>query len=426
MKAISFFSGVKLALMGGSLTFGMVLASSAAASATASTPGASVPAIPAVAANNPEADKAWKETYKAVQDPMPPADWQKDPPSPDEVKKFYLSRLVTGADKAKDFYTRYPDHAKAETARRYEYKLVRLAVQQFGDKTQTDRLAMLTMERLKDPKLTDAERSELAKDPNLPESAQAALLQSGSLSADDKFALRLQPLVAMTSKLPDNLDDYLNKVEALRADYPKEIDVYRLLMTAVQAGAGDKTEALLKEVQDAPIPAEFKEAAAKEAHKMDAIGKPVDIQFTAFDGREVDVSKMKGKVVMIDFWATWCGPCIGEAPNVDAAYEKYHDQGFEIVGISLDSEKDALAKYLKKEKVPWPQFFDGNQWKNKFAVQFGINSIPAMWLIDKQGNLRYIDARGKLDTLIPKLLKEDANSAPPVKSNASAASPNPL
>ena len=76
--------------------------------------------------------------------------------------------------------------------------------------------------------------------------------------------------------------------------------------------------------------------------------KPLDLKYTAVDGSAVDLSKMRGKVVLVDFWATWCPPCRGEVPNVVAAYTKYHDQGFEIVGVSLDKDKERLLAFTKE------------------------------------------------------------------------------
>ena len=89
-----------------------------------------------------------------------------------------------------------------------------------------------------------------------------------------------------------------------------------------------------------------------------------------------------------------------------AAYEKLHPQGFEIVGISFDQDKDALEKTLKQKEMTWPQYFDGAGWANKYGKQFGINSIPAMWLVDKQGNLRDVNAREGLEARVTKLLAE--------------------
>lgn len=136
------------------------------------------------------------------------------------------------------------------------------------------------------------------------------------------------------------------------------------------------------------------------------IGKPLNLKFTSVDGKPVDLASMKGKVVLIDFWATWCGPCIRELPSVKATYEKLHPKGFEIVGISLDQNKNALTSFVQKNKMPWPQHFDGKGWNNQFATQFGIQSIPAMWLVDKKGNLRDVSARAGLEGKVEKLLAE--------------------
>jgi thiol-disulfide isomerase/thioredoxin len=76
-------------------------------------------------------------------------------------------------------------------------------------------------------------------------------------------------------------------------------------------------------------------------------------------GEPLSIAKFKGKVVLVDFWATWCGPCRGELPNVLAAYKKYHDKGFEIIGISLDRDENALKSFIKENGMVWPQYFDG-------------------------------------------------------------------
>ena len=136
------------------------------------------------------------------------------------------------------------------------------------------------------------------------------------------------------------------------------------------------------------------------------VGKPFVLKFKATDGREVDLSKMKGKVVLVDFWATWCGPCMKELPNVKAAYDRLHDKGFEIVGISFDNKKEALNHVLKKEKMEWPQYFDGRGWENRIGEKLGIESIPTMWLIDRKGNLREMNARKDLVAQVEKLLAE--------------------
>jgi thiol-disulfide isomerase/thioredoxin len=111
-------------------------------------------------------------------------------------------------------------------------------------------------------------------------------------------------------------------------------------------------------------------------------------------GKPLSVAGLKGKVVLIDFWATWCGPCRGEIPNVVAAYQKYHSQGFEVIGISLDDNRQKLLEYTKQMNMTWPQFFDGQGWGNKLAKKYGIDSIPATFLLDGNGKIIGADLRG--------------------------------
>lgn len=134
--------------------------------------------------------------------------------------------------------------------------------------------------------------------------------------------------------------------------------------------------------------------------------KPLEIKFKAVDGREVDLAQLKGKVVLIDFWATWCGPCVAELPNVIKAYEKLHAKGFEIIGISLDQNKAALESFVKEKGMAWPQYFDGKGWENEISTRFGIASIPAMWLVNKKGVVTSTEARGNLEATVEKLLAE--------------------
>jgi thiol-disulfide isomerase/thioredoxin len=171
-----------------------------------------------------------------------------------------------------------------------------------------------------------------------------------------------------------------------------------------------ESEAVLKsfaEDKDPQVAAAAKLTLAKREKMKELKTKPVDIKFTAIDGHEVDLANLRGKVVLVDFWASWCGPCMAEAPNVVATYEKLHAKGFEIVGISLDQEKPAMEAAMKEKGMTWPQYFDGKGWENEISSQFGIQSIPAAWLLDKKGMLRESGLRGEeLPAGVEKLLAE--------------------
>lgn len=114
----------------------------------------------------------------------------------------------------------------------------------------------------------------------------------------------------------------------------------------------------------------------------------------------------KGKVVLIDFWATWCGPCRKEMPNIVSLYNKYKDRGFEIIGISLDNDEDSWKNGVANLNMTWPQFSDLGGWKGKAATSYQINRIPQTFLLDHDGTIVAVDLREEsLENKIEELLK---------------------
>ncbi len=143
-------------------------------------------------------------------------------------------------------------------------------------------------------------------------------------------------------------------------------------------------------------------------------GNPMKITGTLLNGQPFDQSTLAGKIVLVDFWATWCGPCIAEIPNVLEQYQKYHSKGFEVVGISLDQERAALEKFVTERKIPWPILFEpseGSGWQHPLASYYGISGIPTVILIGKDGNVVSLNARGeRLGELLDELFKDSSGT----------------
>jgi tetratricopeptide (TPR) repeat protein len=134
-------------------------------------------------------------------------------------------------------------------------------------------------------------------------------------------------------------------------------------------------------------------------------------------GEELSLAKLRGKVVLLDFWATWCGPCRYEMPEVRKIWKKYSSDHFLIVGINLDDDRAAFDGYVKEEGLTWPQYFTGGGWDNIVARQYGVHAIPHTVLIDEEGVIRAVGLRGSdLSNKIGELLKKNSKN-PAEKTN---------
>ncbi len=141
------------------------------------------------------------------------------------------------------------------------------------------------------------------------------------------------------------------------------------------------------------------------ARRLLLVGNPLELKGTEFDSEKFDWEKYRGKVVLVDFWATWCGPCRAELPNVKKNYQLYHDRGFEVVGVSLDDDREALEKLMAEDKNPWVTLYDGGWEANPNATYYGIMGIPTVILVDKEGKVVSTNARGpELGKLLASLL----------------------
>lgn len=133
-------------------------------------------------------------------------------------------------------------------------------------------------------------------------------------------------------------------------------------------------------------------------------------QFVAktLDGKPFELSDLRGKIVLVDFWATWCGPCIAEMPNIRKTLDKYGEDGdFVVLGISLDNDEKTVGKFIRKREIPWAQIVTGPADKSAIAQQYFVAGIPATFLIGPDGKVVAKNLRGKsLQKEVAKLVRK--------------------
>ena len=182
-----------------------------------------------------------------------------------------------------------------------------------------------------------------------------------------------------------NLDRYQDAQKEYRVFVDKYSQLSPQYLAAAQAAMGD-------------LPA---------LKQLSIGGDPIPFSVKDTRGKTLSLEKYRGKVVLLDFWATWCMPCKVEMPNVIRIHKKFNKKGFEIIGISLDSDGQALERFVKANGIEWPQYFDGKGWQNDVAGKYRVRSIPATYLIDKKGKIRYRSLRGaELERAVELLLSE--------------------
>lgn len=176
------------------------------------------------------------------------------------------------------------------------------------------------------------------------------------------------------------------------------ISVIGLIQVAAQPGMTDAARAaynkLSAEMKNTPAGQKIPVLLAARQHTQTGSQAPDFAQQSA-EGKTIKLSDFRGSYVLLDFWASWCGPCREENPNVVKAYQQYKEKGFTVLGVSLDmpGQKDAWLKAIEKDQLPWQHVSDLKGWDNAVAQQYGIRSIPANFLIDPAGRIIASDLR---------------------------------
>lgn len=186
---------------------------------------------------------------------------------------------------------------------------------------------------------------------------------------------------------PQQAGDLATKIGQFLSDYPEAENKVKLQI--VQSSLLLKEDhskgiALLEQLTKDSNP-ELAEAAKAALSKARLVGSKLDLSFVDSQGKPVDLNQLSGKVVLIDFWASWCPDCAREMPQVQQLYRTFESKGLAIVGISLDKDRRAMDNFIAKHLIPWPQYFDGKGWKSDLVTRYSVHEIPEMWIINKKG-----------------------------------------
>jgi peroxiredoxin len=255
-------------------------------------------------------------------------------------------------------------------------------------------------------------------------------------SAQDEFQAFNEKLIEISFKVRALQNEYLDALssgnEALTARLEQEFRVARtdldgfqekyiadhpasyitpLILRNIHYGMdGEELEAHLSRLDPALSESIFIKELTQRASvlKLVALGqKAPDFTQNDPEGQPVKLSSLQGNYILIDFWAAWCGPCRQENPNIVAAYQKFHEKGFDILGVSLDQSKEDWLGAIEKDGLIWTQVSDLQGWNNEAARLYGINSIPSNLLLDPEGRIIYKSLRGKaLHTELERLFSD--------------------
>jgi thiol-disulfide isomerase/thioredoxin len=221
----------------------------------------------------------------------------------------------------------------------------------------------------------------------------------------------------------------LQRAEEFLRDYPGDESAISLLQhignAAETAGHRDQAKKayglILEKFNNHPA----SKQVAGVLRRIDLPGKTMDFSAETIDGGKVDSQALKGKIILVDFWATWCGPCVAGMPHLKKLHEKYREQGFEIIGVPLDEERAGLDAFLAENKLPWKQLFFPAPAKpgqkpepvneHPLAEQYGVMAIPVMFLIDRDGtvvstNIRVDQLEEKIGELMAKPTQAASNA----------------
>ncbi|MGA2853470.1 MAG: TlpA disulfide reductase family protein [Verrucomicrobiota bacterium] len=316
--------------------------------------------------------------------PTPPMEWQTNPPTEAELAKFddqQAAQFGALADQARDFYTRFSSDKNARRACMTEIEALKQATH-FGA---TNRLADL-----------DARERAVIAVTNAPEELRYELQV-------DVLGREMQARAAAGADMNAELE---KAGCALVKEFPNGPAGYEILMELAMNADLKKMREFGELMANSGGPEVLTDLGKGLLRRLDAVGKPLPIEFKAVDGRAVNLTTLSNKVVLVDFWATWCPGCVALSPEVKKLYDQFHTNGLDVVGINFDDDTNRARQFISEEGLAWPQYFGGRGLDNKFGREYSINAIPAVWLADRKGILRDIHGTTDLEAKVAKLMAE--------------------
>jgi len=332
---------------------------------------------------NLTAAQAWSALTN-VSLPKPPMEWQTNPPTEAELAKFDDEQAAQAgalADQARDFYTQFSSNPNVSRARVTEIQALKLATH-FGA---TNRLADL-----------DTREQAVLADTNAPEELRYELRV-------DRVGRELQARAAAGADMKAELE---KAGRALVKEFPAGPEGYEILMDEAANADLLKMHELGELMANSGGPPELTDLGKGLLRQLDAVGRPLAIEFKASDGRAVNLTTLSNKVVLVDFWATWCPGCVALSPEIKKLYEQFHTNGFDVIGINFDDGTNQVQRFIAEEGVDWPQYVGGRGPENKFGREYAIDAIPAVWLVDRKGIVRDIHGTTDLEAKVAKLMAE--------------------
>ena len=309
---------------------------------------------------------------------------EEKPAAGENAVEFYAQRDRDLFNAARAFVQKYPNDSHAGTALDWELESAEFS----GSATQRsgllDQLENETHSFIASHSLPDSLRQEMT-----------ARLIHQRLNNDD----------LITSESASHLEQQIADCLKENPADPKKLSLQIARSNLLYRVDAQKAKSFLEELAGDPDQ-QLAQAARARLAKAELVGKPLDLHFTATNGSAIDLAQFRGKVVLIDFWASWCPDCIRELPEIQKLDQAYRASGLVILGISFDRDRQAMSSFLIKKGINWPIYFDGKGWNNTYAVQYSVRQIPEIWIINKDGIVETTSADvTTVDDTVQRLLK---------------------